>query len=571
MRKKSRWIFAGLSVFIMGGASAVDFETEAINGSVNSNVTAGIGVRTKNQSCALIGTPNVSDCGANVNTAQWANADNGNLNYNKGTLFTGYLSLTSEALVKVPEQNLKFLARGTALFDPVAADTSTTRLSGDARNQMVHRATLLDFWGQKDFQIGGESAHVRLGNQVINWGESSFAAGGINATNAVDIQSLLIPGTQLKQALLPAPMISFASTLPAGLTTEAYLQFGWNANRFPAVGSYWSLSDNFGRGAVPATSNSSNFNEAGLDPATAFPYTAVRPGNKPQYGIRVGYTPAGTSLNLAAYYENYTDKNPVFGSIAGGSMGAAQYLKDRSLLGVSANFPIGDWAIGTELSYRPHDAVSMLGCFGAGGPADYNTNAAAGSCNWWKDNKKYQLIVNGQLQMSPTSHPNTLKMLGNANSAVLTAELGYIKYPGIDADKTYPTTTGAGQAAYTIPAAGYFVWLTGQPNSIPAAKGTAKSAGYVVDFNWTYDGSAIPGWAVTPGVTFSNAFSGYTPNFAGNYLRGAKSANLYLVLTQNPATWQAGLNYTAFFGGSAVNSQPYADRNYIGAYITRNF
>ncbi|MFZ6845033.1 DUF1302 domain-containing protein [Undibacterium sp. RuTC16W] len=569
MSKSRNWIYAGLSAMVVGNASAFDLETESVNGAINSNVTAGLGVRARNQSCALIGSQNQSCAGA-VNTAQWANGDNGNLNYNKGDLFTGYLSLTSEALFKLPGENLKFLARATALYDPMAGQTKTTPLTGSARGQMVNRATMLDLWGQKDFQIGEQSAHIRVGKQVINWGESLFAGGGVNATNALDVQTLLIPGTQLKQALLPAPMISFATNLPAGFSTEAYLQIGWNANRYPAVGGYWSLSDNVGRGSVPGLSNPNNYNQAGLDPATALNYTTIQPGNKAQYGIRLGYTPPGESINFAAYYENYSDKNPVFGSIAGGTVMAAQYLTGRELFGLSVNLPLGLWSIGAEMSYRPRDAVAMSGCFLVGGPTDFNTNAAAGNCNSWKDNKKYQFIVNAQAQMSPTSHPELMSILGGAHTAILTAELSFINYPGIDVGKTYPTTV-AGQAAYTVPAAGYSYWLTGGADPITAAKGTSKSAGYVIDFNWTYDGSLMPGWGVTPGVTFSNAFSGYTPSYSANYMRGAKSANLYLVLTQNPAVWQAGLNYTAFFGGSTPNSQPYADRNFFGAYVTRNF
>ncbi len=338
-------------------------------------------------------------------------------------------------MLKIPEQDLKFLARATALIDPMASQTKVTPLTGSARGQMVNRATLLDLWAEKDFTISGQSAHVRIGKQVINWGESLYATGGVNATNSVDIQTLLIPGTQLKQALLPAPMASFATNLPMGFSTEAYVQVGWNANRYPAVGSYWSLSDNVGRGAVPALSDSSNFNQAGLDPSTALPYTTIQPSNRPQYGVRFGYTPPGQSINLAAYYENYSDKNPVFGSIAGGTVMAAQYLTKRELFGASVNFPIGLWSIGAEISYRPHDAVAMSGCLLNGGTSDFNANGATGNCNSWKDNKKYQFIINAQQQISETSQPTVMKLLGGADTAIFTAELSYINYPGIDEGK----------------------------------------------------------------------------------------------------------------------------------------
>ena len=571
MRWKSAWVFAGISALAVSEASALDFDTGSIQGNVISNVTAGLGMRTKDPSCSLIGVPDSYGCGTNVNTNQWANGDNGDLNYKKNQLFTGYLSLTSEVLLKMPSEDLKFLARGTAIYDPMAQKTQTTPLSDDARAQMDHRAKILDLWLEKDFAIDGESAHFRLGNQVINWGESIYAIGGINASNAVDIQTLSTPGTQLKQALLPAPMLSFASSLPGGLSTEAYYQFHWVGNTYPAVGSYWSVSNSYGRGAIPALSNPSNFNVGGLDPTTAFPFTNVVASNSPQYGLKFAYAPQGAQVNFAAYYESYTDKSPVLSTVDDGISGQFSYLKNRDMFGVSMNFPLGLWAISSELSYRPHDAVSMSSCYLAGGPPDLNTNGALGNCNSYMDNKRYQFTLNGMLSMTQSSHP-IVKLLG-ADMAQFTAEVSVIDYPGIDANKQYASTVN-GQAAYQLPAAGYNTWLnynsgTGYP--IGAGQGTAKSAGYTLDFNWTYDGTLLKGWQVTPGVTFTNAFSGYTPNFTANYSRGAKSANFYVILMQNPATWQAGINFTAFYGGSSSLAQPYADRNFLGLYATRNF
>jgi hypothetical protein len=53
-------------------------------------------------------------------------------------------------------------------------------------------------------------------------------------------------------------------------------------------------------------------------------------------------------------------------------------------------------------------------------------------------------------------------------------------------------------------------------------------------------------------------------------MKGAKSANFYVLFAKNPATWNAGVNYTMYFGGNSV-SQPYSDRNFVGAFVTRNF
>lgn len=594
---------------VSAGAHAYDFTLadDSIKASLVTNLTAGGGVRTKNPSCSLTGDPNRYGCGASANVDQWGFGDMGDLNYRKGQAFTTYLSATSELLLTMPSEGLKFMARGTAYYDFLADSTARTPLSSDAKAQLAQNAQILDLWGQKDFHIGDQGAHVRLGNQVINWGESVFASGGINATNSVDIQKLLIPGTQLKQALLPAPMVSFASGLGSGLSMEAYYQFQWNGNRYPPVGSYWSVANNFGRGAVAATVNSGNPNAGGVDAGTiavatganshdtntigtinnglingayagppfnsvGVPASVALPKNtRPQFGVKFGYKPSWADVNLGFYYENYTDKSPVLSTLANGT-NQWSYLQNRQLFGVSANFALGDWAIGTELSYRPRDAASLTGCYGAGGALDFVSNGVGGfQCNQWIDRKKFQYDINGQLNLTQSEYP-WLKLI-KADVAVLTAELTWIYYPGFPSNGTVTRTMG-GVPTTQAPAAGYFPWLnynsgTGYP--IAEAKGTSSSVGATIDFNWTYDGTVIPGWQLTPGITYSRALYGYTPTFTGNYLQGAQSANLYLLLTQNPATWQLGLNYTAFWGGHNTVGQPYSDRNFIGFFATRNF
>ncbi|WP_158940817.1 DUF1302 domain-containing protein [Burkholderia sp. S171] len=598
-----------VSLAVLGAASSsaygYDFATGFgdLSGSLISNLTAGAGIRTKDPSCSLTGDPDAYGCGAAANVNQWGFGDNGDLNYRKGQAFSTYISATSELLLTMPNEGYKFMVRATAMYDFLAADTARTPLSSSASAQVAYPVQLLDLWGEKDFTLNGESAHVRLGNQVINWGESYFATGGINATNSVDIQKLLIPGTQLKQALLPAPMLSLAAGLGKGFSTEGYYQFQWNGNRYPPVGTFWSVSNNFGRGAVPATINSNNYNVGGVDAGTiagpnsgnsatlsgintglvngqyaGAPYNSIGvpvstqlPAKyNPEFGIKLNYKPKGIEANFGFYYENYTDKAPVLATLADGSS-QWSYRQHRQLLGASANFALGDWAIGTELSYRPKDAVALSGCFGAGGPLDLNTNGVSGvTCQQWADKKKFQYDINGQLNLTQSEYP-FLKLI-HADLAVLTAELTWIYYPGLSSSGV--TKSINGKTVTQVPAAGYFAWLNngsslGYP--IATAQGTASSVGATVDFNWTYDGSLIPGWQVTPGATFSDALYGYTPTFSANYMQGAKSLNVYVLFNQNPAVWQAGINYTAFFGGHQTVGQPYADRNFVGVFATRNF
>ena len=600
-----------ISIAVLGAATSSAYGYDftmgdgAVQGSWVTNLTAGAGIRTKSPSCSLTGDPNAYGCGAAANTNQWGFGDNGDLNYRKGQPFSTYISATSELLLKMPSEGLKFLVRGTGMYDFLAGNTARTPLSSTASAQVVYNAQLLDLWTQKDFTVGGRNAHVRLGNQVINWGESMFAQSGINTTNSLDTQKLLIPGAQLKQALLPAPMLSVAADLSHGFSTEAYYQFQWNGNRYPPVGSYWSLANVFGRGAEPFTINTNNLNVAGPSAGTIAGLTGLDKGNsgvldgiknglvngtyagpplndigipvstqlpakyRPQFGVKFNFSPRSFDANFAFYYLNYTDKSPVLSTLANGTA-QWSYLGNRQLFGASANFGIGPWAIGTELSYRPRDAVALSSCFGAGGPLDLNTNGVPGTdCQQWVDKKKFQLDVNGLLALTRSEYP-FLKLLG-ADSANLTWELTWIYYPGLGSSVTRNIN---GQQVTQVPATGYFPWLnnnSGLGYPITAGQGTSSSVGATIDFNWTYDGTLIHGWQVTPGVTFTTGLYGYTPTLTANYMQGMKSVNVYVLFNQNPPKWQAGINFAAFFGGHNTVGQPYADRNFVGVFVTRNF
>ena len=609
--KNVAWV--GVAAFVALSyetAFAVDFNTGFgdVAGAWVTNVTGATGLRTKDPSCSLTGDPNAGGsgaCGSAASTALWANGDNGDLNYRKTSFYTANVDVVTELLLTAPAEGWKFLARGQAFYDFAVAQTDRTALSDPARQQAERNASLLDLFIEKDFSVGLQSGHVRVGNQVINWGESYYAFGGINQTNSIDIQKLSTPGTLLKQVLLPAPMVEFESSLPGRVSFEGYVQAHWYANRYPPVGTFWSYNDTFGRGGLPASFSTTNFNFSGPDAGTiagllshnnavnnqinqnltnglyagapyfslGVPYTTVDGGNnRPEYGLRVNYKPEHLQADFSLYYENYTDKSPILTYYNTESSAIWSYLQKRSLFGASANFQLGDWAVGTELSFRPHDAVAMSGCYGAGGPADANTNLASGNCAAYKDFQKYQFDINGQLIMSRSSQP-FIKLLG-ATQAVLTTEATWIQYPGVDPNRQYASAVN-GKKVYQVVDAEYVTWQdtsnrSGLGYPIAAGQGTAGSAGLLVDFNWTYDGNLIHGWGVTPGVTLFEAVHGYTPSFQANYEVGYKSANFYTLFYQNPAVWNAGINYTVFYGGNSL-TQPYSDRNNVGVFVTRNF
>ncbi len=144
--------------------------------------------------------------------------------------------------------NWSALGRFTWSTDLRADNTRRTPLHDDAEDAMEKNISLLDFWVAKEFKLGDNSAKIKLGNQVMNWGEDIFIIGGINAVNAFDLRKIHIPGVQVKEVFIPAPMISFTTGLGNGFSTEAYYQFRWNSFKFDPAGTYWSSADFLGKG-----------------------------------------------------------------------------------------------------------------------------------------------------------------------------------------------------------------------------------------------------------------------------------------------------------------------------------
>lgn len=543
-RKLSQIAFA-VGLAYAGGAHAFDVHGELfgapVTGSFDSTVTVGTGIRTESPSSDLI-VSGAAGAGAPAGNLAAASGlgDQGDLNYAKGKPFTTYLKGTHELVLHLPS-DITFMARASWLKDFSA--TSTTgyvsaanppgvgSLTDDAAAQLSFKARLLDFWVSKSFDIGDKQARIRVGNQVVNWGESLFLPGGINATNAMDYMRLEQPGTQLKEAVLPAPMIDFATGLGHGMNFEAYIQQGWNADYMPPTGSYWSMVNGLGAGAAAYGIGSQSANKTG------------------QYGMALHWQPTGSDFNFGLYTENYNDKSPNL-SLQNGTPNWV-YLNNRQLFGASVDFPIGDWAIGSELSYRPRDAVALNpnvdGCAATGG-------------NCFVDEKKYQLAVTGMLSMTPGDYGGVLKALGNASTATLLAEAVLVDYPDL-------------KSMYNGEMVASGIWGWGSQTATspgPTPVGTATSWGYNFDFSWTYDGSLIPGWQVTPEVYYFQAVNGRTPNAMSMFMEGAKSANFIVTFAQNPTKWQVGVNYAHFWGGQQVFDQPYKDRDFVGLYLSRN-
>lgn len=540
---------AAIALSASADAFSLTFSNDEISAEFTSTLTTGLGMRTKDPSASLINQGNIG--GPPGRRAPGTIGDQGDLNYGKHDLFTQYIKGNHELLVNFPE-DFTFMTRVNWLYDFAATQTtgytSSQSLSApfpneikdglteDARDELRFKARLLDFWVSKRFNIGDQVARVRVGNQVINWGESIFAMNGINQTNAIDLMRFSQPGTQLKEVLLPAPMISVASGVGSGVNVEAYVQHGWEENYLPPTGSYWSTTNGGGAGHDSYGFSNHDARDSG------------------QWGLSVRWDPESIPVSLGAYVMRYHDKmiSISFNASRTGLFSdiGFVYPEDRMLYGISANAAIGNWAVGSELSYRPKDAVGL----------NASTGCASNNGDCWIDEKRWQWIVNGTLSLTPSNARTFLDFTG-ATTGSLIAEGAAIYFPDLKSSyKGLPTAPG--------------LWAWGNetdPTADPQSEGTKLSAGVSLDFSLTYDGNLIPGWQVTPEIYYSRAIKGRTPTITSNYMEGASNANFIVTFSQNPLEWQFGINYAKYWGGHSPYDQPYADRDFVGAYVSYNF
>ena len=464
-------------------AYAFQFEAGSVRGSLDSTLTAGFGKRVEGRECSHHGDQS-TPCGADANTAVWGNGDDGNLNYDKGDLFTTHLKGSHELLLSFPDE-WKFMGRVGWLYDFVADDTARTPLDGDAKQAVGQYVRLYDLWVSKEFDLGERGGRVRFGNQVVSWGESLFMIGGINSNVAMDLQRLSSPGVQLKEAFLPSPALSVAANLGSGVNVEAYYQFQWKPYSFPPAGTYFSQSDFFDKGRdslIYFTPDAASRIRTPGDPLYGMTLAAARtamlnageaipvdaddePGDSGQFGVSLKYRPEGMDVDLGLYYQRFHDKTPNLQYWNANGAARMYFLEDRELYGISANTSVGNWAVGAELSYRPEDAVSLGACqdIGFGSPDQ---------CDGSIDEERYQFHLTGILSLTPGDHGWFLDLMG-AQTGTFLGEAVAIAYPGVSKDKAYVRTRNG--VTYQ-PASPTCALPAATSNSPPPARGRTTAA-----------------------------------------------------------------------------------------------
>jgi hypothetical protein len=398
-------------LFAAGSAHAISFNRGELSGSFDTTLTLGALFRVQGRDPDLVGV-------ANGGRQHSINGDNGNLNYDKGLV-----SLAGRATheLKLSYGNLGAFVRGTYFLDIVNVKRDSDGfgrsgafdLSDDAIERVGKDFDLLDAMVYGGWAVGDESnIDIRLGNQVLSWGESTFIQNGINTINPVDVSALRVPGTELKEGFLPVPIANVNFSLNSNLSLEAFYQFQWKETEPEAANTYFSTNDaatpggrylfiGFGnylfrdvesQGPVPGgiVFPANLYPDPALDPfrgtatapASLTPFGTVVPraadqeaDDQGQYGFALRYfSPELNDTEFGAYFINYHSRLPVLSSLVGSfnafasnastftraSAYRAEYPEDIQLLGLSFNTSLpGGISLQGEYSYRMDQPLQL--------------------------------------------------------------------------------------------------------------------------------------------------------------------------------------------------------------------
>ncbi|MCR9256032.1 MAG: DUF1302 domain-containing protein [Alphaproteobacteria bacterium] len=578
------------TVYVAGAAHAIDFRSKetGIDGSIDTTVSVGVGVRAGERDDDLVGVQN----GGAANSI---NGDNGNLNYDQGDIYSLNASARHELLVNW--ENFSFFTRFNYFYDAAVMnmDTERTELTSTAERYVGRDFRLQDLYLTGDFDVVDRPMTVRVGQQVINWGESTFIQNGINAINPVDVSRLRVAGAEVRDALEPIPAVDIGIDITNNFSVEGFYQLAWRQTEIEPEGTYFSTNDFASPGGQFVHLGFGQPIVAADDPVGACvnpPVCANVPRaddrkaqDEGQFGLALRYySPELNDTEFGFYWTRLHSRLPLIsaqtgslqGVLAGDYSSSARYFReypeDIDQLGVSFNTTVGNtgWALAGEGSWRVDqplqvDDVELL--FAALTPlAAVDPSAAAfgqnqvGSFGFGEEIQGYREhdVFQAQATLSRVFGPNF-----GADQIVVVGEAGFTWVPDLPGEDEL-RYEGAG----TFTSGNPFFTLAGlQPET--------QTDGFANDFSWGYRllanasfNNAIGAVTLTPQVAFSHDVSGTTPAPVANFVDGRKIVTLSLSANYLNS-WNGRISYTNYFGGGDFNLL--SDRDFVAASVSYSF
>lgn len=188
------------------------------------------------------------------------NTDDGRLNYDQGDFTSTNLKVSHDLLMTW--KNFTVFARGFYFYDDTLSDedhTNRTPLRDKTSAVLGSHAKLLDLYIAGDFELGDIPVQVRVGKQVVSWGEGTFILHGINAINPIDVTAFRRPGAEIKEGLIPVNMISGSVSFPFDVSVEAWYQLDWEPFEIDPAGTAFSGVDTARYPSFPGFTSGSPF------------------------------------------------------------------------------------------------------------------------------------------------------------------------------------------------------------------------------------------------------------------------------------------------------------------------
>lgn len=591
-------------------ANAIKFSLGEWDATFTSTISVGASWRTEDADLRLI-SPGNSD---GLGRASASVTDDGNLNFEQGELFS--LVFKGFHDLDLSKDNIGLFTRVKYWYDEELE--SGKRPHGSSVNGYVPDQSLddsqydalakhsgielFDAYVYADLSIGDMPIELRLGKQVLSWGESTFIQNSVNTINPVDVTALRKPGAELKEALLPVGLIYTNIGVSQNLSAELFYQYEWEATVLDPCGAYFSNADVSGGGCNTLTLFSTFADRDMFDGNIGLPgfinrSPNVEPDDQGQWGIALRYfAEALNYTEFGAYYINYHSRTPVFSGINSTVPGQSllglavedrpryffDYPEDIEVFALSFATNISAWAVSGEVSFRPALPLAI-------NTTEINQALALGSLAPWSQMLPSVVeagprgVVQGYREVEFTQLQFTLvrffEQVFGAQRLSLVAEFGadWIGALPDDQELRFGRSPAFGIGNFgTIQTPAGPVQCANNTTPLLVAPNTQEqnctADGYITDFSWGYRvrasldySDAFLGINLTPSLAWSHDVKGYSPPPSFSEDRKAISLGLTADYLN---TYRANVSYTRFFDGDYSET---IDRDFISLSVSVAF
>lgn len=598
-------------------AFGVTFNIGEIEGQFDSSLSVGASWSVRGADPDLIGSNNGGK-GLSQTT------DDSRQNFKRGETFSKIFKGIHDLELKYGDTGV--FVRGKYWYDFELKDESRLfkDISDSNRKEGAQSsgAQILDAFVYHNYSIGDQPGSVRLGKQVVSWGESTFIRNSINEINPVDVSAFRRPGAEIKEGLIPVNMFYVSQSLTENLSVEAFYQLEWDQTVTDNCGTFFAQPDIIADGctdnlrvlnnnpAVGAATNNALVNVFGRpdlvidqnSEGVLVPRSGDRDArDSGQFGTAFRYFSQALDTEFGAYFMNYHSRTPVFSAAGPGAdvytvaglLGAAaplvvagnsnyflEYPEDIQLYGLSfsTTLPTGT-AMAGELSYRPNAPVLLnttdilfAGVNPLGGLFG-NASLIDGQPGQEVNGYKRKEITQFQ-----TTFTHFFDQVMGASRLTLVGEVGIVHVGALESSDKVRYGRDPIYGPGPLPATGA---LNTCSTLNASTLGTAsrenqtkycEDDGFVTSTAWGYRARAIwdypdvfAGVNLKPSVSWSHDVDGYGPN--GLFTEGAKAVSLGLD-AEYQNTYTASLAYTDFFGGKYNTA---VDRDFVALSFGMNF